>query len=344
MKTIGIVPVKTRDWLAGQLENCGVRFCFEKRSKKASARFLDKANRLRAGFTLVELLVVIAIIGILVGLLLPAVQMARESARQTSCKNNVRNISLGLIQYEVQNRVFPPGWVAEDSGDDPGWGWMAFNLVSIDQANLQDLIDFKRNVAHQDHSAIRQQVLPLMLCPSAVSSDQPVMDLPRYDMDAIEMARSHYVASVGNKVRQEEMEDGDTCPSMDLIYRGTAGANGPFFQNSRTRIAMMKDGTSGTILVGERGADIFDSTWVGVAPKAKHFGWRVVGWTGEPPNNKAYSVDPHFHGFAQFNSSHPSVTMFGFADGSVRSILDEIDKDVFAAMGSINGGEVNIAE
>ena len=79
-------------------------------------------------------------------------------------------------------------------------------------------------------------------------------------------------------------------------------------------------------------------------PNSTYAGWRVVGWTGEPPNNKSYSVEPHFHGFAQFNSSHFGMTNFGFTDGSVHGIADEIDVDVFKAMGSIKGREVQASE
>ncbi len=65
-----------------------------------------KDSRTR-GFTLVELLVVIAIIGILVALLLPAIQAAREAARRSSCSNNVKNISLAVLNFHDQKKHFP---------------------------------------------------------------------------------------------------------------------------------------------------------------------------------------------------------------------------------------------
>ena len=63
-------------------------------------------NRKQNGFTLVELLVVIAIIGVLVGLLLPAVQAAREAARRMSCGNNIRQLGLGILNYESAYKGF----------------------------------------------------------------------------------------------------------------------------------------------------------------------------------------------------------------------------------------------
>jgi len=63
----------------------------------------------RRGFTLVELLVVIAIIAILVALLLPAVQSSREAGRRASCSNKLRQLALGVLNFESAQQRYPSG-------------------------------------------------------------------------------------------------------------------------------------------------------------------------------------------------------------------------------------------
>src|SRR3954453_8837159 len=90
-----------------------------------------KNMRRERGFTLIELLVVIAITAVLLALLLPAAQAAREAARRAQCVNNLKQIGLGVLNYESANGSFPPG--------EKGccWGtWGVFILPFIEQQAL----------------------------------------------------------------------------------------------------------------------------------------------------------------------------------------------------------------
>ena len=107
------------------------------------------AARRVAAFTLVELLVVIAIIGVLVGLLLPAVQAARESARRSTCSNNIRQLSLALLNFESANNALPPtvwdnsplqsGAIAASSNI-PGLPWSCLILPYLEGSDVYNRV------------------------------------------------------------------------------------------------------------------------------------------------------------------------------------------------------------
>ena len=104
-------------------------------SHRCGSRFGKPWSR---GFTLVELLVVIAIIGILVALLLPAIQAAREAARRAKCQNNLKNISLAVLNYETAKKHYPPGFVSTPADTIEGWAWTTFILPYLEEQSIYD--------------------------------------------------------------------------------------------------------------------------------------------------------------------------------------------------------------
>jgi prepilin-type N-terminal cleavage/methylation domain-containing protein/prepilin-type processing-associated H-X9-DG protein len=116
----------------------------------------------RRGFTLIELLVVIAIIAVLIALLLPAVQSAREAARRAQCINNMKQLGLGIMNFESANKVYPPdvqslmplGTLDPDpnaaaTGGSAGTraGWMELILPYIEQSTVYNTCNLSPGVS-----------------------------------------------------------------------------------------------------------------------------------------------------------------------------------------------------
>ena len=269
------------------------------------------------GFTLIELLVVIAIIAILIALLLPAVQQAREAARRSTCKNNLKQIGLALHNYHDTHRTFPPGWVSqlEAEIDNQGqWAWGAFILPFMDQAGLYNAIQIDSGLslaAALSNASVRDALLkpqPAFRCPSDDGKD--MADNRKIGDNAAtpvlrDTPRSNYVAA-NNSMNMGLDDDDNSSPNTD-----GARANGCFYRNSRTRMKDIVDGTSNTILVGERASELLRSTGT-VAPCNAA---TIVGIRYE---------DASMAALAWFNGSGQSFVMFGAdiainGDGRVRN-------------------------
>ncbi len=123
------------------------------------------------GFSLVELLVVIAIIGVLVALLLMAVLAARETARRLQCTNNLKQLTLAVIQHHDQHGTLPPLITSAHAPKGQaivhaGHSWRGIVLPYLEQQPLFDMLDYRKEVwDHRNQTAIRQ-VLDFFSCPS----------------------------------------------------------------------------------------------------------------------------------------------------------------------------------
>jgi prepilin-type N-terminal cleavage/methylation domain-containing protein len=124
-------------------------------------------GRLRAAFTLVELLVVIAIIGVLVALLLPAVQAARESARRMQCGNNLKQWTLGCLNFENTRGHVPKGSYATGTWPEGGQAsWMFVALGYIEEGNLHSQVVGAGSLANAVTRGILPATTKITRCPS----------------------------------------------------------------------------------------------------------------------------------------------------------------------------------
>jgi prepilin-type N-terminal cleavage/methylation domain-containing protein/prepilin-type processing-associated H-X9-DG protein len=140
-------------------------------------------SKSRRAFTIVELLVVIAIIGILIGMLLPAVQQARESGRRSECINNIKQLGLGMNNYESAFHYLPnnQGTTGKTDGTPPqgypnvdGYSWISKILPYIEQGPVYDHIKFDQKLNYIDTAPggicnnlqAAQQKITTLVCPS----------------------------------------------------------------------------------------------------------------------------------------------------------------------------------
>jgi prepilin-type N-terminal cleavage/methylation domain-containing protein/prepilin-type processing-associated H-X9-DG protein len=300
----------------------------------------DRMRRFRRGFTLIELLVVIAITALLVGLLLPAVQKVREAAARLQCQNNLRQIGLALHNYHDAQQGLPPGYLAtmsyRDGASDtaPGWGWAAFLLPYLEQNTLAQQLEFTQPVAN---SPAIQTLVKSYLCPMDTPPQQAFAITDATGTTLAYAAPSSYAASCGP-------DASDVADPTGL---------GVFYRNSHTRLTDVTDGTSQTVLVGDRAWVDSNGIWAGainggiMRPGPRN---RWQNTIAPAPclvlahNNWINIKTDADGGLDDFSSYHSGGVNLLFGDGAVhflRSITaDGPEHRDFQALGTRSGGEV----
>jgi prepilin-type N-terminal cleavage/methylation domain-containing protein/prepilin-type processing-associated H-X9-DG protein len=335
---------------------------------------LSVKTRLR-GFTLIELLVVIAIIAILIALLLPAVQQAREAARRTQCKNNLKQFGLAIHNYESSHRCFPPGRL----GYPMVFSAHASLLPYLDGANLYNLIDFNTApgpfpeppaTPYSKNTIAAMTTIPTYICPS----DFETMNGNSYAVTNYVVctgsgadATKRYIrkgdgvmydVKLQGVIQFRKVSDGlsnTVAASEQTIGMGYSGGNGSSDIPGSTPpsdatlqvlnlSAAQNDSITGTdtspmnCVVGASGfwSGIRGAKWMN-----GHFGDTLYNH-GLAPNSKSFDCGNRSHnaGLTAARSRHTGGVNFLLCDGAVRFASDNIDLNLWRALGSRNGGEV----
>lgn len=313
-------------------------------------RSLNRVSSKR-GFTLIELLVVIAIIAILIALLLPAVQQAREAARRTQCKNNLKQIGLAMHNYHDVFNTLPPGyisktpcntaavWTACNQGEVSLYAWGASILPYVEQNALFAQLNVGNVLLEQNllNPTIRQSLTQPMAAFQCPSDPGPglsdwVSPTDQYDFTVTDGANTHRIAK-SNYVMMANAWDSTTPPVYSIQYGEAMGVG---FANSKINFRDITDGTSNTILVGER-AYLYKSSYkvgagnlIGFSASnnvqsssygRKGNGMAVLGLT----YNGINAIVGGEHDVRGFSSNHVGGAQFVMCDGSVRFLSENID-------------------
>lgn len=296
----------------------------------------------RRGFTLIELLVVIAIVAALIGLLLPAVQKVRAAAARMKCSNNLKQFALATHNYEsahgfLPHTTQPPGAIV------PIPGWVVHLLPYVEQQGMYD-----QYVGNLGSASNASMTLPsLLLCPSEVYYKPS--GLAWDPINEREVGVTSYGASNGSSWEQ---------------WNGAFSSDVPKLMN-------ITDGTSNTILYGERtlrdpnfnpeailwwhgsvDSLVYAGFWtdfsplgLGVSPSLTAdapINFRLRPTSSYEDNVPDYDISGIAHAYRAFafGSEHPGGANFAFADGSVRFMTNDTNPTSLQYMATRAGGEV----
>jgi prepilin-type N-terminal cleavage/methylation domain-containing protein/prepilin-type processing-associated H-X9-DG protein len=299
-----------------------------------------RSHRRRPGFSLIEILVVIAIIGVLMALLLPAVQSAREASRRLTCVSNMKQLALATSNYQDAQGGYPMGGFLSQAITLPdyitnGNGWLISVLPYFEQTPTYNAYNINMTWGNLANLTAHATGISTLWCPSDSTVSQAAIlpadsvffawETATYPNPTVKIQFSSYAACTGAWLAQ-------AGPDNLYFDQINSSNNGLVYLQSNRRIADITDGTSNTMLLGERGhgllaADQRDnwSWWAGVT--------RVL-FTAQWPMNPqskigdaAASVGPISATifFLSASSFHPGGCNFAFADGSVRFIKDGVE-------------------
>jgi prepilin-type N-terminal cleavage/methylation domain-containing protein/prepilin-type processing-associated H-X9-DG protein len=307
----------------------------------------------RLGFTLIELLVVIAIIAILIALLVPAVQKVREAAARTQCINNLKQIGLGIYNYEGVFKHYPTcgaqsaamGYSDSAAGFDI-MGWAYQLLPYIEQNSLYQVGQARGpwNWNQSLNKSMVEEPVPIYWCPSRpnrVSVPMPWGSV--YAMSDYASVRIEWLTDGGDwqlnhpaSSNTQQAWGGIITKAGQLYVNGNTPDPTKSQRFSPIRVTAVSDGTANTIAIMEK------SVWNGAYQPGNWDWWELPGWAhnadwpmtrlignwlpllhdNDPRPAWMYSSAGNIGRPAEFGfgSAHTGVVNALFADGSVHSL------------------------
>lgn len=294
----------------------------------------------RKGVTLVELLVILAIVGVLMALLLPAVQMAREASRRTACTNQLKQIGLAFHQHDTLHSMLPTngGWDGVQTIPSAGAG-PAFTPFTTDFATGTTyhwgVGDSARPPRLQTGSWLFS-LLPYIEQESLHSNREWSVPVPLYvcrarrEPQALEVAASDANGAYGGGGWRWAKTD---YAGNGYVVRGLVQDRKP----RAFRLSGLTDGTSCTLLAGEKAFDPFvqsPSSWYYDEP------YFLGGSGGTARRGIVVAPDGASCPFKDnWGSPHTGGAVFLFADGSTRLVSFEVPWQVFSPLLTPSGGE-----
>jgi prepilin-type N-terminal cleavage/methylation domain-containing protein/prepilin-type processing-associated H-X9-DG protein len=285
----------------------------------------------RQGFTLLEVLVVIAILSLVLGLVLAAIQRARSASSNAACKNHLRQLILAGHSYHNQFSHFPPGV----SGEEESYPYMSWHTRLLPYLEYESLwVDAQK----------------------AFQTQPDFLVIPPHT------AQLHAIKILGCPADSRLLANAETVGVRRhglTSYLGIAGTssfqrNGTFFINSTVSFHDIRDGSSNTIVIGERppSTDLVFGWWYAGWGQDKDgdadmlLGVRAVNRTAKRkdcPSGPYHFAEGRFDnpcGMFHFWSPHTGGgANFAFADGSVKFLRYSAD-EIMPALATRAGGEV----
>jgi prepilin-type N-terminal cleavage/methylation domain-containing protein/prepilin-type processing-associated H-X9-DG protein len=313
------------------------------------------------GFNMIELLVVIAVISILIALLLPTVQAVREAARRMQCANQLCQLALASHNYHEQWNSFPPG--VDRNSTSKKSSLFVFLLPYIENGNFHE----KWSQPNADRDALAGTVLTGLVCPSDLIPSNPVLHGTYYGLTS-------YGGNGGTRSFSPCYATSASCQlKADGVFFESGVNSRPVDGQTTVSINAIKDGTSQTLLLGERSHDdanfdSFTSKRWGKGQTLGEYGF----WTGSCGNyaladatlsayapvnyrvpsdyanraamNPAVNSSSAFAYYEDlrlcaFGSQHAGGANFAMADGAVQFLNDDLSLETLRALSTRAGNE-----